>query len=129
MINIEDLTIKQVRELSNIINNQVSPQNHVGSKLIGKYVIARCTQAGVHAGILESYAGKECVLLESRRLWYWKPGNKKSFLSGVATAGIHKDSKVGAACSRTILTEVCEYIECSDVAIESISGSPDYEQK
>ncbi len=128
MINIEDLTIKQVRELTAIFGNQNATQ-HVDSKLIGKYVIARCTQAGVHAGILDSYAGQECVLLESRRLWYWKAADKKSFLSGVAVAGLHKDSKVGASCQRTVLTEVCEYIECSDIAMKSISGSTDYDSQ
>ena len=37
----------------------------IDCKMIGKYVIVRCRDAGVHAGVLESYSGKECVLTES----------------------------------------------------------------
>jgi hypothetical protein len=51
--------------------------------IIGKYVIVRCRDAGVHAGILESHEGRECVINNSRRLWYWMP-NSHAFLSGVA---------------------------------------------
>ena len=88
--------------------------------MIGKYVIVRCRDAGVHAGVLESHEGREAVILESRRLWYWKPANRKKFLSGVAVAGLHEDSKIGAALPRLHLTETCEIIQCTDVAEKSI---------
>ena len=88
--------------------------------MIGKYVIVRCRDAGVHAGVLVSHEGRECVLTEARRLWYWKPANKAAFLSGVANEGLHADSKVGAAVARIHLTENCEIIECSDRAASSI---------
>ena len=98
------------------------------STMIGKYVIVRCRDAGVHAGILESTNGRECVLNESRRLWYWKPANGQAFLSGVAAVGLDTSSKIGAAV-RVHLTENCEIIECSDVAKASISGAKNYEPK
>ena len=88
--------------------------------MIGKYVIVRCRDAGVHAGVLESHEGREAVILESRRLWYWKPANRKKFLSGVAVAGLHKDSKIGATLPRLHLTETCEIIQCTDAAEKSI---------
>lgn len=86
----------------------------------GKYVIVRCHDAGVHAGVLEANEGREAVLLESRRLWYWKPANGQKFLSGVAVAGLHKDSKLGAELPRLHLTETCEIIECTSEAAASI---------
>jgi hypothetical protein len=94
--------------------------------MIGKYVIVRCRDAGVHAGVLESHEGRECVLTEARRLWYWKPARKQAFLSGVATSGLDKSSKVGVPI-RVHLTENCEIIECSEEAQNSISGALSYE--
>jgi hypothetical protein len=91
--------------------------------MIGKYVLVRCRDAGVHAGVLKGNEGREAVLTESRRLWYWKPANNQKYLSGVAVAGLHADSKVGAPLPRLHLTETCEIIECSEVAAESIRSA------
>lgn len=88
--------------------------------MIGKYVIVRCRDAGVHAGVLEAHDGREAVLSESRRLWYWKPAAGSKFLSGVAVNGLHSDSKIGEAVPRLHLTEDCEIILCTKVAEGSI---------
>jgi hypothetical protein len=93
--------------------------------MIGKYVIVRCRDAGVHAGVLESNEGRECVLTEARRLWYWKPANGAAFLSGVATEGLNEDSRIGAPI-RVHLTENCEIIECSPKAAASIREVKSY---
>ncbi len=95
------------------------------SPMVGKYVIVRCRDAGVHAGILVSKSGRSCVLDQSRRLWYWKPANDASFLSGVAREGLHENSKVGAPIT-VELTENCEIILCSPKANSSISSFPSY---
>ena len=52
--------------------------------MIGKYVIVRCRDAGVHCGVLEAHEGREALLIDSRRLWYWKPAKGK-FLSASLT--------------------------------------------
>ena len=93
--------------------------------MVGKFVIVRCRDAGVHAGRLISHDGRQCVLEGARRLWFWKPANGAAFLSGVAVEGLDESSKVGAAV-RIHLTENCEIIECSDRAAKSISEFPDY---
>ena len=93
--------------------------------MVGRYVIVRCRDAGVHAGVLESHSGRECVLTESRRLWYWKVADGGAFLSGVATNGLDPSSKVGAPI-RIHLTETCEIIECTPKAEESIRGVDTY---
>ncbi len=116
-MNIDDLTIKQAKDLANMFSGY---SQQISNGMMGKYVIVRCRDAGVHAGVLESHYGRECVLTESRRLWYWKPASNKSFLSGVAVAGLHKESKVGATLPRIHLTENCEIIECSQDAENSI---------
>jgi len=87
--------------------------------LIGKYVIVRCKDAGVHAGILKYYSGRECMLEEARRLWYWKPSNNGAFLNGVALYGLDPISKVGEPVT-ILLTEDCEIILCTQEAEASI---------
>ncbi|AMK19363.1 DUF6948 domain-containing protein [Sphingobium sp. MI1205] len=86
---------------------------------VGKYVIVRCRDAGVHAGVLKSRGERACELTDARRLWYWKPANKAAFLSGVATEGLHGDSKIGAPVD-IVLTENCEIIACTETAEQSI---------
>lgn len=130
MIKIDLTTPQEVREfLSMFMDKKVGGQSmeKVDNGMVGKYVIVRCRDAGVHAGVLESYDGRSCVLSESRRLWYWKPANNALFLSGVATEGLHEDSKVGAPCD-IHLTENCEIILCSAKAESSIREKVSHEQ-
>ena len=55
-MNINDLTIEQTKELSALLP-------HSGKKeLIGDYVIVRCRDAGVHAGYLVDYEGRNVTL-------------------------------------------------------------------
>ena len=124
-MNIDDMTIGEAKKLAQLFSSEATSLNN---GMIGKYVIVRCRDAGVHAGRLESHNGRECVLTESRRLWYWKPANNASFLSGVATEGLHKDSRIGAPVERLHLTEDCEIMQCSDKAEKSISKAPSHEQ-
>lgn len=92
---------------------------------IGKYVVVRTRDAGVHAGTLISRSGRECELSQSRRLWRWRVnGNKGITLSDVAVHGLDtKDTKLGAPVS-IVLTEDCEIIECSPEAAENIAQFP-----
>ena len=41
------------------------------ASIVGEYVIARCSAAGVHAGIVESTDAHHTVLRDARRIWYW----------------------------------------------------------
>ena len=87
--------------------------------MVGKYVIVRARDAGVHSGVLEAHHGRECVLSEARRLWYWMP-RKGAFLSAVAEHGLSEESKVGTPQARLHLTENCEIALCSAEAEGSI---------
>lgn len=94
---------------------------------IGKFVVVRTTQAGVHAGRLVSHDGQNAELAASRRLWYWKVANKGAFLSGVAAEGLdYSVSKVGAPID-VRLTDVCEVIPCNEAAEQNIAAAPTYE--
>lgn len=123
---LEDLSISQVGNMSGLFEGQNTPA--LDNKMIGKYVIVRCHDAGVHAGFLESHLVRECVLTESRRLWYWKPADKQSFLSGVSSHGLDSASKVGTKTIRIHLTENCEIIQCTGKSQKSIEEAPNHEQ-
>ena len=125
MTNLDDLTIGDAKALAALFSS--GAPTPINNGMIGKYVIVRCRDAGVHAGVLESHNGRECVLSQSRRLWYWKPANGATFLSGVASEGLHADSKIGAPI-RVHLTENCEIIECSTRAEASIKSVKSYEK-
>ena len=118
-MNIDELTIGQVKEIMSLVPSNTTPKLDNG--MVGKYVIVRCKDAGVHAGILEKHEGRECVLRNSRRLWYWKPANGK-WLNAVATYGLHEDSKLSVVVARIHLTEDCEIIQCTDTAKISIES-------
>lgn len=125
-MNIDDLTIGQARQLAAMFGETSAPEASLKSDMIGKYVIVRCRDAGVHAGVLEAVAGREAVLNESRRLWYWK-SLKGSFLSGVARDGLDPESKLGGPI-RVHLTETCEIIEVSPEAEKTIRELPTHER-
>ena len=91
--------------------------------MIGQKVIVRTYSAGCFCGILESKDGKEVVLTNARRLWYWAGA---ASLSELATRGTSKpdECKFPAPTSRHLLTEAIEIIECSDVAYQIIQEVP-----
>ena len=121
-MNIEDLTLKQIREIAAMMNSQIpQPTHNPVHPFVGKYVIARCYSAGVHAGEVVSVDGENVILKDSRRLWSWK-ANDGVALSGVAQNGLKSEGKVDTLNPEIALTGVCELIPCSVKARESIDG-------
>jgi len=120
-MNIDNLTLGELKQIAQMMNMQsplqASAQPH---PFIGKFVIARCYAAGVHAGTVESVDGENVVLTNSRRLWSWKAKDGLA-LSGVAQFGIKSDSKVDVTNPLIYLTGVCELIPTTAEAKESIS--------
>lgn len=89
----------------------------------GTHVIARTYSAGVFSGTLKSRNGKEAVLTEARRIWYW---DGAASLSELATKGTSKPSncKFPAPVSEVLLTEVIEIIPTTEAARMSIAEVP-----
>jgi hypothetical protein len=119
-MNIDDLTFGQLKQIATMFgaSQQTSKAEH---PFVGKYVIARCYAAGVHAGEVVSADGEEVILKTSRRLWSWKAKDGVA-LSGVAQNGIKSESKIDTMNPLIALNGVCELIVCSDVAKASING-------
>ena len=89
--------------------------------LIGMYCMVRTYSAGVFAGTVAERDGKEVVLKDARRIWYW---NGAASLSQLATDGTSKPGvcKFPAPVPEVILTEAIEIIPITDRARESIAS-------
>ena len=90
------------------------------------YVIIRTYSAGVHAGYLKEGNGKEVVLKNARRIWYWSGAFT---LSEIATRGVSKPDECKFSCTvpEIILTEAIEIIPCTEEGKASVLGVRDYE--
>ena len=86
-----------------------------------QYVIVRTYSAGVFAGYIESRNGKEVVMRNARRIWYW---DGSSSLSELAAKGTSKpeNCKFPCAVDRIELTEAIEILNVTDVAKKSIDS-------
>lgn len=93
----------------------------------GTHVIARTYSAGVFAGTLKSRDGKETVLTDARRIWYW---DGAATLSQLATEGTSKpkNCKFPAEVPEVFLTEAIEIIPATEKAIASIAQVPEWKE-
>lgn len=88
-----------------------------------RYVIVRTHSAGVFAGYLESRNGREVVLTDARRIWYWSGACSLSELAMLGTND-PKNCKFPVAVSRVELLETIEILDVTPVAKKSIEGVP-----
>ena len=94
--------------------------------MLGKYVIIRCKEAGIHAGILKSKEGNEVMLTQSRRLWFWAGA---ASISQLAKSGTTKpdECKFAVELEEITLLGVIEIIPCTSKAIQSIQSCSEWE--
>ena len=121
-MNIEEMTIKEAREIASMFGNNNSTPVTTGSTwkhpLIGKRVLVRTYSAGVHIGTLVSVNpnnAMECELTDALRLWKWTDGGLS--LSAVAHNGI-KGGRLNKT-DRVVLTNAIEYIPVTPAADET----------
>ena len=88
-----------------------------------KYVIVRTYSAGVFAGYLEKRTGREVIMRDVRKLWYW---DGASTLAQLAMEGVSKPntSKFPCEVDKIELLEAIEILDCTEVARESIAKVP-----
>ncbi len=93
--------------------------------MIGKVCVVRTFSAGVFFGTLVDRNGKEVVLNDARRLWYWVGA---ASLSQLANEGVSKPEKCKfpAPVSTVLLTEAIEIIPATEAAIASIAAVPEW---
>lgn len=107
-MNIDQLTYGELKQIAAMFSS-TQPKANIASPLIGKYCIARCYSAGVHAGTVEAVDGENVILRDSRRLWAWNAADGVA-LSGVAQHGLKAGSKLDVVNPVLYLTGVCELI-------------------
>ena len=117
-MNIDNLTIGDAKQLAAMFGSSVCVAEKKDHPFIGKFCIARCYAAGVHAGVVVSVDGENVILDTSRRLWSWKAADGVA-LSGLAVHGL-SSGRIDVLVSTIYLTGVCELIPCSEKAKESI---------
>jgi len=87
------------------------------------YVIVRTYSAGVFAGNLKSREGKEVVMNNARRIWYWKGAASLSQLAMEGTSD-PDGCKFPCEVQEITLTEAIEIIPCTEKAEKSIKEVP-----
>ncbi len=92
-----------------------------------EYVIVRTYSAGVFAGNLEKKEGKEVVLRNARRLWYWKGA---SSLSQLAMEGVKCPDECKFPCEvdKVVLTEAIEILNTTETAEKNIKSVKIWQQ-
>lgn len=91
------------------------------------YCIVRTYSAGVFAGFLESRVGKEAVIRHVRRIWYWDGACSLSQLAKDGTAK-PENCKFAVTVNKIEVTEAIEIIECTEKAMKSIMGVPEWKK-
>lgn len=86
-----------------------------------QFCIVRTYSAGVFAGMLEKREGKEAVIRDAIRIWYW---DGAASLSQLAVDGPQKPNncKFGVPVDRIEVTEVIEVLSVTEKAKEVILG-------
>ena len=98
--------------------------------LVGKPVIVRSRDSGVHFGYLEYNEGRTVQLKNSRRMWRWWAA-KQMTLSAVAEFGLNhdKDLRIQNVLDTIRILDACEIIPCSFVAVQSIESVETYDEQ
>ena len=91
--------------------------------MIGKVCMVRTYSAGVFLGTIKERNGKEVLLGNARRIWYW---DGAASLSQLASEGTSKpqNCKFPMAVDEVLLTEAIEIIPATEAAIASIASVP-----
>ena len=83
------------------------------------FVVVRTYSAGVHVGTLESRDGKEVVLSDARRVWYWQGANSLHELA-LCGADLKRGTRISEPVASIVLTEAIEVIDTTEAAAENL---------
>jgi hypothetical protein len=123
-MDIDDLTIKQAKELAAMFGSNTSEPS---SPHIGKKCIIRTYASGVHFGELVAQHGRQVELQNARRLWRWDVVPHGISLSEVAVYGpTGSRSKICCVLAEMTLLDALEIIPCSVTAAEVIEAAEVY---
>jgi len=111
-------------ELNGVTYVPKDSYNPMAPQLDGmEYCLVRTYSAGVFAGYVEHLDGKEAVLRNARRIWFWSGAASLSQLSVDGTSK-PEACKFPTPVDRVLLTEVIEIIPMTEKAQKSIQEVP-----
>jgi len=86
-----------------------------------EYKIIRCASAGVFAGYISIRDGREVVIINARRLWYW---DGAASLSQLAMEGVKRpeNCKFAMEVDEVLVLDAIEILSCTKKSQESIKG-------
>ena len=132
-IKIEDLTIKQVREIALLVGGMMGSKEDstrsICERYKGKYVLVRSRMSGINAGVVVEADHTGIILEDARRLWHHRPKeDNECWYEGVANHGLRDDSRISGVSQEKAIIEDYEVIICSSAAEESIRSFKAHKQ-
>ena len=94
---------------------------------MNKYYIVRGDRSGVFAGNIKERNGREVVMTNVRRLWYWDGACSISQLALEGTT-CPRDCKFTVTLDEITLLDAIEIIPCTDIAEKSIRGVAEWKR-
>ena len=111
-MNIDNLTIKDAREIAAIFQAQGSKA--MLQKYVGKYVICRSYNEGVNAGYVKELDDTGVVLTNVRRLWkHYPKNNDLCWYEGVSVSGLSESSEISSTADEKVIMEKYSLTICS----------------
>jgi hypothetical protein len=88
---------------------------------VGKFVVVRTENAGVHVGVVVARKGNEIVLRHASRIWQWQGANTLYELANCG-ADMHEFTRISQrALNFTLVIGVIEVIETTKDAERNLS--------
>lgn len=91
-------------------------------KMMNNIVMVRTYSAGVHFGELVSREGKEVVLKNAHRVFYWTNACSLSQLAIQGSQNKNTDNKISIAVPEIILTEAIEIISMTEESYNNLTA-------
>jgi len=115
MINIDDLTIGEAKQLASLFSGKIGAESDsIYKDVIGKVCVVRTYSAGVHIGTVLQSTETEVLLKNAKRLWKWEGAFT---LNEVAEKGIDTaKSRISGVVPLILLSNKIEIIPASEEA-------------
>jgi hypothetical protein len=119
-MNLEDLTLKQLKDVATLFNNK-DKSNDILQQYVGRYVIVRTRNEGVLCGVVKNLDNTAIILKETRRLFYHEPKDKStSWYEGVSQSGLSENSKISCCVEEKAIIEDYSITLCTIEAEKSL---------
>ncbi len=120
-MNIDDMTIKQAREIARLFCDQPQTSSATACDMVGHRVIVRAVNAGAVYGTLASLDGDTAVVRDARQMWHWT-AKQGGTLIDCATHGV-KGGKFSAVSDSVTVLGACAIISVSTDAENSLDDA------